>query len=147
MGVRRGLVYSCSEEVGFWVVWKAIQRWWPLAQRKLSFVVSNEQIIKFWKNAWFGTSPLYISYPNLYALTTSRRLGWRINAEVLGLEEDEILSSPHLSMIEKWRRRRGSCVILGDWFWRKRLQTWCDHEKGGDFICEVQVQDPPFKSP
>lgn len=43
-----------------WEFWKAIQTWWLLVNNKLSFVVGNELMVKFWRNVWCGRHPFMV---------------------------------------------------------------------------------------
>ena len=65
----------CSKEVrgGYGVgLWKAIRREWHVVSSRLSFVVGNGQMVKFWKDRWCGDSPLCVSFPTLFALAVSK---------------------------------------------------------------------------
>ena len=53
-------------------VWKAIRRRWPLVNNKLSFVVGSGLRVKFWRDVWYGDSPLCDSYLSLFALASSK---------------------------------------------------------------------------
>ena len=53
-------------------MWKAIQRWRPLVNNKLSFVVGNGLRLKFWRDVWCRNTPLCESYPSLFALASSK---------------------------------------------------------------------------
>ena len=63
MGSKR---WGCSGKVreSYGVrVWKAIRRWCPLVNDKVSFVVGNGQRVRFWKDTWCGQEPLCNSFP------------------------------------------------------------------------------------
>ena len=74
--VGRGDRCALAMRGGFRVgVWKTIQRCWPLVRNKLSFVVGNEQRIKFWKYTWLGATSLYVSSLICLLLLLQRRCG------------------------------------------------------------------------
>ena len=65
----------CSREVreGYGVrLWKAIRKLSHLVNTRIYFVVGNGQRVSFWKDKWCETSPLCVSFPSLFALTTSK---------------------------------------------------------------------------
>ena len=95
-------------------VWKTIQRCCLLVHSNLSFVVGNGQRIKFWKALGSEFPPFMSLIPICMLWQLQRRLGRGITGESLRMEEAGTLFSLDLSMIGKLRRRRGSCVLLGD---------------------------------
>ena len=65
----------CSKEArgGYSVgLWKTERKLWDLVNCKLSFLVGNVKMIKFWKDKWCRNEPLNVSFPSLFVLSNSK---------------------------------------------------------------------------
>ena len=52
--------------------YKAIRKLDHLVSSRISFVVGNGQRVRFWKDKWCGTSPLFDSFPSLFDLAAAK---------------------------------------------------------------------------
>ena len=39
---------------------------------RISFIVDNGRKVKFWRDKWCANEPLYVSFPSLFALASSK---------------------------------------------------------------------------
>ena len=51
-----------------WGLWKGIRMDWDLVGVRILFLVSNGWRVSFWRDRWYGDSPLCVSFPFLFAL-------------------------------------------------------------------------------
>ena len=52
--------------------WKAIGNGWMEFSKRVAFKVGDGRRVRFWKDRWCGDEALSISFPSLYALSTSK---------------------------------------------------------------------------
>ena len=46
---------------------------WELVSSITLFVMGNGRRVKFWRDRWYGDEPLYVSFPSLFTLTSSKK--------------------------------------------------------------------------
>ena len=57
---------------------KSIRKLWVIVNNRISFFVGNERRVKFWKDKWCGNEFLCMSFPSLFALTSSKE-AWGVD--------------------------------------------------------------------
>ncbi|RVX16052.1 putative ribonuclease H protein [Vitis vinifera] len=59
-------------------LWKGIRADWKLVSDRMAFIVGNGRRVSFWRDRWCGESPLYMTFPSLFALTVEKE-AWVAN--------------------------------------------------------------------
>ena len=49
-------------------LWKGIRMDWDFVGSRILFLVGNGRRVRFWRDRWYGDSPLCVSFPFLFAL-------------------------------------------------------------------------------
>ena len=68
-------------------LWKAIRKEWNLLSNRIAFDVGNGRRVSFWKDKWCGDETLCVSFPFLFALTTSKE-AWVVDVWDYKIEDD-----------------------------------------------------------
>ena len=72
-------------------LWKGIRADWKLVSDRMAFIVGNGRRVSFWRDRWCGESPLYMTFPSLFALTVEKE-AWV--AEIPWLKRDGGVGTP-----------------------------------------------------
>ncbi|WJZ99896.1 hypothetical protein VitviT2T_018303 [Vitis vinifera] len=59
-------------------LWKGIRMGWKMVSDRLAFIVGNGRRVSFWRDRWCGESPLYMTFPSIFALTVEKE-AWVAN--------------------------------------------------------------------
>ena len=108
-------------------LWKGIRMNWDFVGFRILFLVGNGRRVRFWRDRWCGDSPLYVSFPSLFALSVDKEAwvadiwdplaqgGWGVGIP--------IFQEP--SMIERWKRRKDSWSGFMGRECREMWMIWC----------------------
>ena len=115
----------CSRDVreGYGVgLWKTIRKFGHTVSSRLSFVVGNRQRVSFWKDAWCGDTPLWVSFPSLFALADPKE-AWVKDVRSGTAKGVEVLALQGPLTIGRWKRWRAFCYacVVKNWSWKRRI--------------------------
>ena len=91
---------------------KPMQKLGHLGSSSFSFVVRTGESVKFWKDRWCGATPLYLTFPTLFAIVSSKEI-WRDRRREWGMGDVGILCFLDTLMIGCWKRLKDFWHGLG----------------------------------